>query len=284
MSIEHRDSIYQAEALRVAGKLPEALEQVKDSLINPEIIPVLPDQVLSDYIRKWRIWTVTGMSMAQKKWLAGNARDALLAVKPIFTTYYHHPEVEIRSRNYLQDNEGHLYDHRAEMLRDEGKYWLVAYSISGNTIFLNHAEISFEHAVSSAVLDSPKGIAMIELGAVKRRQNELRKRPKGSIYETYIHHGFHQALDTVVEFGDQDRLKWLLIVTRTEGQLAHGNKIAEEDIEEIDQILNSKLGLMGARKLISEHDRKMITSDLHGRVWALTRLGVDFSQIPLPNY
>lgn len=283
MSTEFKNRIYQAEALRVAGKLPEALEQVKDSLIDPETIPQLHDNLLSDYIRQWRIFTVTGMSLAQRRWLAKNARDTLLAVKPIFTTYYHNPIIDARSRGYLTDNEGHLYDHRAECLRDEGKYFLVAFYISGNSKFLNQSVVTFERAVSQAVLDDPKGIALVELGLVKDLQNAHLKRAAGSVYQTYIHQGFELALEPVIESGNQDRLKWLLNnVTAASSHHQEKDPTAKQDLLEVDYQFNSIFGDIGAAKIKRGYKKALFLSRLRRALtWRITRLGIDFSGLDL---
>lgn len=284
MSTEHRDSIYRAENLRVAGQLEKALAEVYDARIDPTTIPSLSDNLLSDYIRKWRVWTVTGMSLAQKQWFAKDARDTLLAIKPIFTDYYNNSDVQRRSRNYLKDNEGHDYDHWAEMLRDKGKYWLVAYDISINSRFLDESIENFQTAYNHALLNSPKGIAQIELGKTIRMRLGLNHEATGLAYDMYVHEGYELAKPAVLASGDRDRLKWLLNTVGDEAALAsfHSN-IAKQDMKDVDNDFNLIFGKYEARKTRREHNLKQLAFIAHRITWNLTRTGVDFSQIPV-NY
>lgn len=279
MSTEHRNHIYRAENFRVSGKLPEAMQLVQDALIDPATISTLPENLLSDHIRKWRIWTVAGLSLAQRQWLAKDARDSLLTIKPIFTTYYHHPEVERRAPNYLKDNEGHPYDHQAEMLRDEGKYWLVTSHIFGDAKFLEEAIRTFEIAISQATLDSPKGIAMIELGQTLSLRRGLNRHQKESIYQSFVHQGFELALPAILESQDQDRLAWLLNTVMGEAGFNRTNPMAAADAAstwtKYKELFNQGL----AEAMWDRHQRRMLSLHTHVLVWRMTKLAVNFSQI-----
>ena len=294
MTQESSDRIYQAENLRVNGKLSQAMWEVRDALIDPTSIEGKSDDELSDLIRKWRIYTVAGMSLAREKWLAVNARKALLLTKPIFETYYFHPVVEGRSPGFLEDNEGHLYDHRAEMLRDIGKYYLLAFNVSGDLHFLAQSTANFERAIGEAVLDGPRGIAMIELGQIRKFSNSLNHRPPGSIYQTYVHEGYELAIPGAIDESNEDRIKWILINTRYEANhfLSERQKpnlsyhiqreVAQVDIESIDDLMKKKYGGdIEVRKILSEHEGKIISFQHHALAWRLTRFGVDFSGLRL---
>lgn len=282
MSTEHRDIIYTAESLRVAGQLQQVLELVRDSLVDPSIIQTMDDNLLSDHIRQWRIATVTGMSMTQSRWLAINAQDSLLEIRPVFTTYYHHPEVSTRSRNYLVDNEGHLYDHSAEMIRDEGKYYSIAFYISGNPLYLTQSAAAFERAIDQAALDEPQGIAMIELGQIKGLINSYYHKGPSSVYQTYIHPGFELALNPVIRSGNEDRIKWLVNNIMYEAQYyMRGNFVAKEDYQEAELHLKEIFGEKRSKDIQKEFKRLLLDRLLHKLIWNATRLGVNFSSLGL---
>lgn len=280
MSTPHRESIYQAENSRVAGKLKEALKDVSDARIDPSTIPNLPNNELSDLIRKWRIWTVTSMGLAQKQWWTKDAIDILLSAKPIFTDYYLNPDVFRRARNFLKDNEGHDYDHNAEMMRDRGKYYQVAYYISGKEQFLEEAIKTYFRTTHQARLKSVNGITMMEHGiAISLRDNLPRERVKQN-YERLIHSGFEMARDSELKDGPSDRLAWVLLNTQDQAAYARscGSKIAQEDI-----ITTTKdLYVFGDKRVstLLKHSMKNITLSFHQQIWEWTRNGVDFSKIP----
>ncbi len=61
--------IYLAETHRVHGRLREALETARQQgQIPVENIASLPDDKLGEFMRWWRIWTVTLMSLYKGEW------------------------------------------------------------------------------------------------------------------------------------------------------------------------------------------------------------------------
>lgn len=276
VSTEHRDNIYRGENLRLSGQFGAALATVRNALIEPGTIPTLSDPLLSDYIRKWRILTVTGTSLAQRKWLAKNARGILLQVRYIFSTYYHHPDVERKAPQYLQDNEKHEYDHYTEMIRDEGRYFMASFNIFEKRDFLENAIEAFQKATNSAVLNSPKGIALIELGQALKMSNELDDQPNPRLYREYFHPGFRLAEGTVIKEGNRDRLAWLLnhIIDAS----SHYLLIDQDAVDDWAKARDDFRRLFTpeeSQKVQKQHSQKKLMRKLHQIVWKFTRLGLD---------
>lgn len=285
LSTEYRNSIYKAEDDRVSGRLQQALEQVQDALIDPATISDLPNNVLSDRIREWRIFAVTTMSLAQKPWFADHARDVLLQVKPIINTYYYHPDVQRRAKTLLADNEGHRYDHWAEMRRDVGKYWMVGSYISNHRPHLNQAMRLFERAVKDSNLSNSKGIAQIELGQALNIYNGVGVPGTilRAVYRDYIHEGFETAREAVQLSGDVDRLAWLCnaILDETSKSGLAKNDLAVADRNRAQALLNGVFEPKRAKELRHQHQIRKLSLGAHRFGWRVTGAGIDFSQIDL---
>lgn len=278
MSIEQRQNIYQAEHLRAAGNLDTAWDLIKGSFINPSIIDALPDSFLSDHIRQWRIGVSIKTSLAQRVWTARGATGKLAAAGNIIRNYYHHPAVQVRALDFLTDNEGHPYNFAAEMLRDEGKYFSVAFYISGNFQFLTSAIIAYERTIEHAQLDSSKGLAMIELGQAKKMKNELLRKPRESVYETYISPGFDLIRDTKGP-QDLDRLFWVLTTVIRESSLSPHANLSNLNQLCAESLLEEHFGKCGAGKFILKSDLKILGLNIHKKVWGATRNRLDFSSL-----
>ncbi len=167
--------IYLAETDRVHGRLREALETARQQgQIPVENIASLPDDKLGEFMRWWRIWTVTLMSLYKGQWNGKQAAQYLMEAKGVFVTYYSHTEVAKAARKMKVDPEGHEYQMRPEMLRDFGKFLLHTAQLTGNPIFIDHAVEAFSRAVEESQEDtSVHALATMER-EIANRQNEGR--------------------------------------------------------------------------------------------------------------
>lgn len=143
--------IYLAETDRVQGRLKNTLETARQNgQIPVENIAPLPEDKLSDFMRLWRIWTVTLMSLYKGEWSGKQAAQYLMEARGVFVTYYSNQEVVSAARKMKVDPEGHEYQMRSEMLRDFGKFLLHTAQLTGNPIFIDHAVEAFSKAVEES--------------------------------------------------------------------------------------------------------------------------------------
>lgn len=188
--------IYKAEELRARGKYNEAIKLVKPSLsIGYKEIEDGSDHELSDLMRAWRIDVTANTSAAKRSWDGYSAYAHLRAASTVIDVFYDNSFVLERVHSFKKDNEGHPYDFETEMLRDKGRYCVVAAAITGDSSFMIAAEGFFSKALEKASEVTVAGLVRIELGIHTGNFNMIRQ-------------GFGQVYEYSLALGNFDRARW----------------------------------------------------------------------------
>lgn len=194
-----RSLIHTAENLRVSGKLTDAVRLASQARINPEKLSSnLSNDGLSDLMQAWRIDVVTNTSLAKRTWNGKRAVRHLGEAKKVIKTYYDNSYVLEKAPQFKQDNEGNPYNFDAEILRDKGRYCLVAAALTGNASFIDAAKDLFLKAGTAEAEEHPfrgLGLAWMELGITIKNFELIRSGYEG----TYLR---------PVTWGNLDRARW----------------------------------------------------------------------------
>ncbi len=145
------DLIYQAEMKRVMDPAREAIENAQQNASIPlEELAHLSSEEMIDVMRLWRIWAVTLMTLHKKEWNGKRAAEYLYEAREVFRTYYYNPTVLEAASAMKTDPEGNEYQMLAEMNRDQGKFYLYAAGLTGESFLTAIACQCFEEAIKNA--------------------------------------------------------------------------------------------------------------------------------------
>lgn len=184
----------QAEPLRTAGKLKEAIALVEPARVELKSIQELTDRELSDLMRAWRIDVVANTSASKRSMTGEKAVRHLKEARNVITTYYNHPHIQEKAPQIKKDNEGHPYDFAVEMLRDKARYCLAAATITGDNSFRLAAIKFFEEAIDAV---NNNDLVGMEAGIV---ENDFEQ----------IAENYHVARSDDWEFlSNPDRARWM---------------------------------------------------------------------------
>lgn len=179
--------IYQTEA--EGPTLQEALQDARRfGEINPVKIARLSQKELTDIMCWWRVWVVSLTTLHEAEGDGQQATEYLLEAKEVIDAYYQHPAVIEASEKMERDSEGHKYQMRAAMLRDEGKWYLCMAQLTGNSSFVAQALDCFEKAIQAATENSSTWAVVI-------MEKETTKRQSGKKIDWGV---FSQAYQTAV--------------------------------------------------------------------------------------
>lgn len=164
------ERVSELEGIRTKGSRQQQIDLVGNQLpleagIDVFSVSGLPKQDLVNYMRAWRIWTTTLMQLYKRKWHGDQAAKFLWEAKNVATQYYNHSQVMEAARGMKTDPEGHDYQMRAEMLRDEGKLALCLAELTGNPVLIREATNRFE----LAILAAEEGSATRALAAMEHK-------------------------------------------------------------------------------------------------------------------
>lgn len=279
-------AIHKAEDLRAQGDYRGALAVAEPCFIDPNRIPDISPTELSDYIRMWRIAVVSELSLAQRQWLAKDAKDILSQAKSAISTYYLDPEVRGRAGSMIKDREGNDYDHVNEMMRDIGKYHLIRHAVSGQSSSIHQAVDSFRQAMASSKVIDCRSTATIEYVEARYKQTNPKVAPveRGLDFRALVIPEVDLVIASYPSTSNPERLRWVLL---------HAQDLADENTSEVNEALADKIHwgneanrLLGsglARRTRRQHDLKRARLAIHKLVWENTRRGVDFTGLDLPG-
>lgn len=191
--------------------------------------------------------TENKIQQARKCWLAGQARDALLQIKPTF--------------------------------KGSGEYYLTAYYVSGQLPFIRESVVSLVQAVSRADSDFSRGTTKIRLGEALGAQHSLYPRNYNNFYDSTIHDGLKLVLSGAENKKDVDELALPLNIVCSETRHYLLLKQAREDAQKARDLMVRYFGKEGAEDLRRDHcwhERDLV---LHRAIWRLTRRGINFSAL-----
>ncbi|HEY5600918.1 MAG TPA: hypothetical protein VIK81_02405 [Patescibacteria group bacterium] len=188
------------ERLRITGKTKEALEGViREGQVDPLQIPNIPDEILANKMRAWRIWVVTLLSESQKTLDGEKSSQILYEAEKVIGRLYHHEVVKEKALEIKTDPSGNEYQMAAEMLRDEGKYYLYLARLTSNPLHLDQVISAFDAAIGV----SEKGTSTNALATMER---EIAKRENGEKMDFFnFKRSYFQVLTLSDGAGGDDR-------------------------------------------------------------------------------
>jgi hypothetical protein len=189
-----------SEQERAQGNLDRVLKLVRgNSKINPPEIINLPHEQLVSLMQLWRIWTVSLMSLAGKKWNGDKAAELLLEARGVFLRYYEHPFVQEVASKMRNDPSGAEYQMLPEMNRDEGKWWETWARLTGRPEYLERAIGCYNEAIRAATEGSSAwGVATMEREIAERQRG-------GKINWDVFSFAYRKVVELAPQAGGWDR-------------------------------------------------------------------------------